>query len=74
MGRRIQRPLRQRIARVLSRRAHDLGISNVQLAKRTGLGETTIRRTFTGESCQIETVERIARALRIDLVQELGSR
>ena len=43
----------------------------MQLARRAGVGETTIRRTFAGESCQIETVERIARALQIDLVKEL---
>ncbi len=63
--------LRTTIARTLRRRRCSKGWTRQQLARRAGVHPDTIEAYETGASCKVETAERIARALGIEL--EVGS-
>ena len=56
------------MAASLSQRRDELGLTNIALATRTGLGTATVQRALSGDgNARIETLARIADALGVDL-------
>jgi transcriptional regulator with XRE-family HTH domain len=51
----------------LRRAACAQGLTQAALAERAGLHVRTVRRLLQGETCDLATVEAIARVLRVDI-------
>lgn len=64
------------IAKMLTARREALGWSETELARRAGINQSTIHRILKGESQnpQINYIERMARALGLDIAEVLGLR
>ncbi|WP_313489030.1 LexA family protein [Stutzerimonas nitrititolerans] len=64
------------IARTLTARREEMGWSETELARRAGINQSTVHRILKGEfqNPQINYIERMARALGLDLVEVLGLR
>ncbi|MBK3797517.1 hypothetical protein CXF92_18640 [Pseudomonas sp. Choline-3u-10] len=62
------------IAATLAARREKLGWSETELAKRAGLNQSTVHRILKGEfqNPQINYIERLTRALGLDMVEVLG--
>lgn len=64
------------IANVLTAKREERGWSESELARRAGLNQSTVHRILKGESQnpQINYIERLARALGLDIAEVLGLR
>jgi len=62
-----RRPRRGRIQIALVRYIRESGLTFKQLARRTGIGLTTIYRLSYGEPGTVENLEKLARVLKLEL-------
>lgn len=64
------------VAKILSEKREALGWSEAELARRAGINQSTAHRILKGESQnpQINYIERMARALALDMTEVLGLR